>query len=252
MIPRWRGSRQVTEVPTSPDILFSNDKDVCTRVFEGPYAAVMTARPSRGQTMTGIPSTFIVETVRIVHAKGGKGIMTVTLNAPATLQLSGATNDPITEPDVEVDWTQLEKKIETHPNYDQVTEGEWLLIQEYFTTSDAARRAAIEALITDAFALQLLEKKKDSVEAFLMFVPVVRRSREYRALPATEDCGVIFSASELSSELQGEPVPEDFVYLKTADRVTRSGRHGNYKRSEEWTGAEQWDTDLYPVPISTE
>ena len=256
MTPTWRGSRNVTEVPDSPDILYSNDKDTCTRVFHGPYADVMRAVPLRGQSMRGIPAAFTVETVRVVHAKGGKGIMTVTLNAaPTTSSSNSDSNNPVTEPEVEIDNVQLERPIEKHPRYKTVTEDDLALISEYFSASKD-RRAAIMRFFSGSadhdLALELLKHKIRGVESYLLFPPVVKRTAEYRRLPATEKCGAILTASALKAKLNGEPVPSGFEYMKTSDRASRTGRHGRYKRTEEWTGAQVWDRHLYVnVPAET-
>jgi hypothetical protein len=39
--------------------------------------------------------------------------------------------------------------------------------------------------------------------------------------------------------------PAGYTYLKTAHRATLSGRYTKWEDSQEWTGADFIDTDLY-------
>jgi hypothetical protein len=49
-------------------------------------------------------------------------------------------------------------------------------------------------------------------------------------------------------ETPPEPYPADYEYMKTADTRRKTGRQ--YERVEEWTGAEEWDEDIYAAPPS--
>ena len=74
------------------------------------------------------------------------------------------------------------------------------------------------------------------VESYLVFSPVVSRTSTYKDRPDPADCG----------KIQTPPitVPGTWEYLKTGDRIVQQS-DGKYVRSEQWTGADTWERELY-------
>ena len=71
--------------------------------------------------------------------------------------------------------------------------------------------------------------------------PVARQSSLTRATPNTTQCGKRIASKPFTA------CPDGYVWLGTADRAMRNARRGKWRRDREYTGADVWDTDIYPT-----
>ena len=262
----WRGSKALTEAPDSPEWDFGNDKDTCTRVFVGPYATCLSGRPAYGANMADMPADlrklFFVTGVKVRRAPGGKGLLTVTLQRD---HMAGAKSLDRKETDsqYEIEWTQVERPLEQHPVYAATAPGWWAGIRKPLTSDDLNALAMWEKEedYTKRKAFQFTDKNGDEVtlssnaqhlagkklrgqEAFLMFSPVVRKITQMRACPDGSACGRrVLTPRFVRGALR------KYRFLKTADRGTRSGDFGRWERTREYTGADEWDSDIYRVDL---
>ena len=69
-------------------------------------------------------------------------------------------------------------------------------------------------------------------------VPVVRRTTTKRT--GKEDKGKAWFRDTPPVDVEG-----DWEFLKTVNETRRDGK--SYTQTEEWTGAKEWDHDLYPM-----
>lgn len=219
----------------SPKYHFGAEGTTCTRVFVGRFATIMANLPKIGATMTGIDSSLTIATFDPERGPGGKGTITIVLEGPAK-----NTENKTSDPTYEIEWTEVEKPIETHPRYKDVAENYMALVQAYFATTDTAERASIYAQIKDDLAKEIIKKRLKGTESYVIYIPIARRNRETTIASLTGDCGTI--------EDPGFAVPAGYQWMKSAHRVTRTGRRGKTAIQEEWTGLIEIDTDLYPVP----
>lgn len=262
----WRGSKRITEAPDSPDWEFGNDKDTCTRVFVGPYAACLRDRPTYGASMADLPPElrrlYFVRRVRLRRAPGQKGILTVTAEYEH-MSGSRAGDKKESEPQDEIEWTQIERPLEQHPLYQEADNtvtpprpagaralsaddlnalAMWEREEDYKLRKDFKfKNPDGEELTLSANAQHLARKKLRGQDTYLVFAPVFRRTTQMRACPDGSLCGRRQRLTFLSGDMRNK-----YEYLQSADRGTRSGDHGRWQRAREWTGAEYWDPDIYP------
>jgi hypothetical protein len=239
----WRGSKEIAESPESPKWDFQTDKNVCVRTFYGPYASCLARKPTNGQKMAdlGSDSGLQVVNVKVNKQKGGKGEMIVTLEEGYTYT-SVSTSQP---PKYEIEWVQTDRKLESHDRYSELTDEEFALVQQALDAQNKAERDI--ALTDDAFGdlmFELYEKKRKGQDAFTLYSPVLRRTTIWTGAHKATPCGVRMEAAELPAVLQ-TMAPDGYVWMKTADRGTQSGRFGKHERIEEWSGFDSIDADIY-------
>lgn len=272
--PRWRGSSALVEQTDSPTWHKTNSGQECVRVYRGPYATALAAQPKIGATFRDMPANWAVSDVLVGKKRGGHGLLTVTLLCnPESVE----TKDAVSVPEFEIEWTQLEKPLLQHPMFADAAARTYRM--------GAAARAAVLAwenadpthraaeMYEDAGtwknlgdlaegaagAVKYAQKRLNGTESYQLFVPVVRRTREYREPPLSSSASLVYTPAQVKGVL-GVAIPVsmrisigggasaaiDLSYLKTADRATKSGKAGRWQRIEEWTAAEEWDSDLYP------
>jgi len=233
----WRIKPGVSIVETmgSPHYHFTAAESSITRVFMGRFRDLLKSRPKVGSAMSGLDSKYHVADVDIVPAGGGKGTMTIRLDAGPADKDETQVSDPV----YEIEWQEIEKPIEKHPRYKDVPEHYMAMVQAYFATSDPAERAGIEAAINSVRARELITKRLRGTESYVIYIPVARKTTDRTTHLLTNACGAV-----------GDPgfsVPTGYSWMKSASRCSRTGRLGKWKHSEEWTGLKDLDADLYPV-----
>jgi hypothetical protein len=252
---RWRGSRALTETPDSPDWDFSGEAVTCTRIFEGPYDVCLASRPQRGVSMTGYTG-LVVDSAKVKKAPGGKGRLTVTAFAKAP---SSSVFD-MPEEKFEIDWVEVQRALITNPDFDggthSLTHEDKIAIQQwedcpdsevktdyaYYTDND--KREPEGGLYLSANAQVYVDKRLKGVDSWVEYMPVCRKTSLTVAQPSESAAGFINDPDGFGSGL-----PSGFEWLKTADRSSRTGKHGKWERSEEWTGAVEVDHDLYDEAV---
>ncbi len=235
------------EVVGSPKLTFGVDEIAGTRTFRGLFEDLLEVVPKRGGKYEDLPvDDLCVVNVVLEGQPGGTGEMTVSLSN----KLGGSENNY----SLEVEWGLLEKALETHPLFKDVTEADrammdaWMKLGIKYNKRRQAGQAprpeindpdpdndAHWATMT-GLGVKFARLKLKGVESWSMPAPVIRQTRVLSSYPATTRCGKI---STPPVSISG------YVFLKTADRAARDGSSGGWKRIEEWTGAEEWDTDLY-------
>ena len=206
--------------------------------------------------MAGVPDTYTVQRVRVQKRAGRNGVMLVVLEYEATV---AEVNEDPTQPQYEIEWTQLEKAIEQHPRYRKgwtapggtaVTRKQFALIQEYIGANSDRRNeifnfdTSLGLLEGEPLALELLCKKLRGIESYTIEAPIVRSTAPMMSPNSRRSAGDLVVTPPVPG------YPTGYSWKRTADRSTRTGRHGKWQNSKEWTGVEDIDTQLYPVPKS--
>lgn len=180
-----------------------------------------------------------VDSAELTPRRGGLAKLTIRL-VPSTS--FGTASAPLRET-IEIDMAQIEKPILTHKKI--ADDGMAAHLALWRDGDDEARRAANKYL-DDAGNEQALtsgeivwaEKIRKGVESFLVFAPVVTQSGVYDGRPDVSVPGFIDTP----------PVTVgDYVFLKTADKVAQN-QDRTWTRVQQWTGADEWDTDIYTAP----
>ena len=214
-----------------------------TIVKQGRYADLKGQVPAKGSTFEGIT----VVHAELSPAKGGMATLTVTGTDESASHYTGSDNDrgSVT---YEVEMAQIEKPILCHKMFsayaEQVTA---------WRDGDPALRAKLKYVDgnngvrnLDGKALDAAKLIRKGVESYLVFAPVARKitrstKPSVRAFGAVGGkCGKIDNPpGKLSAMVAGS-----WKWLKTADRAEETSGGGS-QRVEEWTGADEWDKDLY-------
>ncbi len=245
----------LTESDGSPKIVFQNGETSAARKFVGTLADCLAAAPQPGAAYQDLP----VEGLRVVSATitpghGGLAELTVELSTRIGGGGGGGQNEPAT---LEVEWTMLEKPIESAPPFAGLSAADLAKIQAWenlpfrCTQRKQGFQYPVSPLIEEpdpknnahwvtftGAVLLLAQKIAQGIESWQVPVPVVRRTRVTWEQPTVTRCG---RRETPPIEIAG------YQFIKTADRAVREGRSGPWKRVEEWTGAETWDADLYPA-----
>jgi hypothetical protein len=227
----WRGSIAIQEDPNSPQIQIDVNGWKRVRIYNGQYSILNAAAPPRG----ALTADGMVDVVDLKRAPGGRGILTVTygpysfagLDAPGGLQ--------------EIEWVEVQKKLEQHPRYQiggpaALTASDLDKIEDWRTTTSATERASkFSALSFNA--QDFAAKVNRGQDSWVIYAPVARQTLRSQSEPTAGGCGVIQSPPPLIA-ITG------YQYLKTADRVSGQGTH--WEQTREWTGADSWDSEIYP------
>lgn len=242
--PIIRGDSSVHDHHTGGRITNAEQR---TRIYvlQGRYSELEAQMPKRNGRFRG----FRVESSELVRAKGGMGLLTVTCRVKG----GGASGNPsgnIEETVYEVEMAQLEKPLLSKPGWDGYAEQ-----IEAWRGSDPAMRAAYKYTDAEGEEAELLGNARKiakllmkGVESYLVFAPVVRVTRRSNEEPKDtsefrqigKDCGKRCSPPSDPLSL----VAGSWEWLKTADRCQEVAG-GSFERVEEWTGADEWDEDLY-------
>jgi len=229
------------QLPTS-GIINVGTQTKKTLVYKGTLAALTVVIPARGDTVTG-ETGYIVETAVLSPANGDLAELTVNM------VLLGTDETELVFPEVvsdkyDIDWMRIEKPIETSTFLgDSADQAAAAIVLDLWTNTEPKLRAQYIYVDEDDVqsslvgnTLEIAKKIMKGVTSYLEFVPVVQRVRIYQGRPITGGCGLIEDPP--ANAITG------YVFLKTADRLNDQ-EEGVSVRTEEWTGAIEWDTDLY-------
>ena len=212
-----------------------------TVVKQGRYADLKGVVPKKGSTFEGVK----VVSAELTPAKGGMAMLTVTgLDDTASRGTGGDEGGDVV---YEVEMAQIEKPLICFP-----------LFKPYAGQIQAWRygppelRAALkydegagpQALAGNALkAAQLIQR---GIESYLVFAPVARKTT-HSSKPSEKAFGKIGGRCGKIGSPPGKlanMVAGSWKWLKTADRAEETSGGGS-QRVEEWTGADEWEEDLY-------
>ncbi|MFZ4394152.1 MAG: hypothetical protein ACOYOU_00840 [Kiritimatiellia bacterium] len=232
---RLKAGVNIQEVLGSPKYSFA-DRSTCTRIFQGRFTTIMNNLPKRGSTMTGINPSFTISSIEVENGGGGKGTMTVLLEGPPS-----PSEQTTSQPTYEIEWTEVEKALETHPRYAEVSQHYRSLVAAYFATSDMAEREDIKAQIpSEHLAYELLEKKQEARESYRLYIPIARRTTNTTLPVLNGVCGHVGAPTDFTT------LPAGYIWIQSAARSLRTGTKGKWQTIEEWTGLDDYDQDIYP------
>jgi hypothetical protein len=277
-VPVWVGSQAITETPTSPRIEADATRFSVTRIYEGPYETLGSNQPYQGQAFSDLPPAALVVSVLLEKMPGGKGRLTVKA------ETSGPSETQPYAPLFEVEWVEVDRRIEQHPIYADGTDplvfggsvgqyalniGDRTALQKWEGEDDFTLKAAYQfkilqtqppttppdgymagtplTLTTGVYdiytlstnAQNLAKKKLRGEDSYRLWAPVVRQTIQSLTLPAGDPCGKIEDPPNSANP------PAGYVWQRSAQRGTKTGRFGKWTQQQEWQGADSIDTDLY-------
>lgn len=232
MATLYKGNTAVRETWESGAIV-RGDLDRIELVKTGKKTDIDALLPAKGaELLTG----YTVETAKITPKKGAMAELRITLVEKDST--SGTVPSGALSSTIEIDMAQLEKPILTKSDYSPYAPE-----IELWKASSAALRsqykyiaAAGDEQTLAGEALTVAQLALKGVESYLAFNPVITRVSVYKARPTPANYGKI--------DTPPVTAPGTWVYLKTGDRIVQ-GSDKKYTRTEQWTGADEWATELY-------
>lgn len=250
--PTWKGTRDLQLQPDYPQWDTDKESRTVTLLYHGPYETCLASQPVPGTTIAGYPTNIFVTKVRVSHQDGGAGQLHITAATKSFDPSNPDNNDaPENVPIYGIDWLEVQRKLTAHPRYavggtKALTTRDLADIDNWIDEKDAALREVYKYTNTDkdgattevtlsANAQDYAAKYQRGQDSYTIFVPEISRTTYYSQQPTTGDAG----------DIQSPPinVGGSWVYRKSADSA-RSTKDG-WERTEKWTGADSWDTDLY-------
>ncbi len=256
---RWRGSTEIHEQPGSPKTSADSGAEKTVRSYRGPYAALKDFKPEIGETMEDLED----DDLKVVSSElepDGAG-----LDGPGTLviTLSKALDEVIEE----IEIGGLEKPVESHPFYALIADSIWARYYRWDQEPNPVLRGDLKYTYTvtyDSYDEEtglasggrvdkeyqgqlvgliagLASKKLRGTTHYIVPAPILRRSTYSNTKPTLGGMG------KRVAEAPFENAPAGYQWLKTADRLIYRSNLNRWERTEEWTGADLWDPDLYPL-----
>ena len=233
MATTYKGNTAVRDAWESGTIT-QDTLDTIQQIKKGKYADLLAIQPTKGAEPI---ANFIVVNSTLVPKRGKMGELTINLIQKDVSTVGGLPAGALRST-IETDMAQLEKPILAMSDYSGYAPqiALWkdapadLRSQYKYTDADGDP----QTLTGEGLKVATLMLK--GVETVLMFAPVISRTSIYKSRKDPENCGKI--------DTPPVTVPGGWVYLKTADRCIQLGDK-SYSRTEQWTGAEEWSTDLY-------
>lgn len=246
--PVWRGSEGIHLQPSYPLREKTPEGVRISLVYRGPYLALIENEPDvlilftdLDEVYTGALDEDIFEGLYLAAVETSPD--GVGSQGPGTQRLLFQPINPgaTTEVDVGI----LEKPIETHPYYSLITSAQWARFNTWEAEPDPTLKGDLQYKIPGTEEVETLtgilaglaQKKLSGTTTYILPAPIVRRTSTSLEEPETGGVG------KISDPGSG---PEGYQWLKTADRAIFRKSDGRWERIEEWTGAEAWDSELYP------
>lgn len=197
----------------------SEFKRTITEVWGGQLTELETKQNAAANT---------ADSTSLSPTEGGNGTLEIQTSQP--LKAPPAWGGTASQTTIEIEWVELRKKLQEHPRYNEVSDADRRKIEEAIANPNPALSPALSGLAAELY-IKLLRGQTE----YSIAVPVVRRTT---SRPASLNAGNAWFRDT-------PPVsPPGWQWLKTADRITRTG--SSFSRVEEWTGAKEIDTDIYP------
>lgn len=198
-----------------------------TEVWAGPYALLKLKQESLWASASS--STLTPD-------DAGHGTLTVVYELTRTLPVGEGEEEP--GPVYELIWQELRKPVEEHPHFADLT-------SENHAAIAAALSGEADPPTTPAEAVELYALKIKGVTEYAIGVPVIRATESgLTARPSSTPCWV------RDNPPAGSGGPAGYEWMLTACEIRQEGtaKAPVWSRSREWTGAEAWDSILYPAP----
>ena len=225
------------------EFILSNDGDSAVAVFTGDYNELKSDMPEKGAPVTYEETQYIVQEVRLRRVRGALGFLTIMLSSAEGSET------------VEIDWSIIEKPLESHPLFDDIFRSDdftnLFILQKWEAEEEPYIKAQFQYLENGGvpgtgpylelppIVKKYAQKIAAGIDSYMLQVPVVRRTLTVAEMTTSSAAG------------QREAPPGYAAvrpaWLKTKDSARRSGKRGAWERIEEWTGFDSLDEDLYPA-----
>jgi hypothetical protein len=211
---KGKGIVELKSIRTSQD----GNSFVEVKTYTGPYSELKVKQDAN----LGAKTTHLEPT------EAGMGKLSITFeNQTADYNFDGRR-----ETFTEVIWQELRKPVETNPYFAELTTDQILKVKKAI---DEGGPAPSEG--STAGEIELYDLLAKGTTEWSTGVPLVRRT-------TTRVRGDLAGGNAWFRDAPPIDVAGSWQFLKTADERRRDGK--SFTKVEEWTGAEEWDANLYP------
>lgn len=209
-----------------------------TLKYKGTKATVEALLPQYGTKYTYEDRRYVVRKVTLTPGRGGLAEGVVVLGPSDN---TGTAEDGALEVTWEIEMAQLERPLLSHPLFKDVADivQKWEASPAKFKNANQYEDTDGNGInVTDPAAILAISKIRRGIESYLTFTPVVARIALYSSRPSGVGAGM---------SRVGKPdvrASGSWSYIKTGDKCVQSS-DGSWTRTEQWTGADEWDSDLY-------
>ena len=134
---------------------------------------------------------------------------------------------------LEEDWVVIDKPIETSPLFDDLSDAEIQSLNKAIAENETPTIGFAE----DSTMHKLYKRLLRGQTSYTLYAPLVRKTTPYDTKPPEGDAGSITDAPS--------GAPTSWKWRKTAYRRVRPGQNSAWDLVEEWTGADEWDDEVY-------
>lgn len=177
---------------------------------------------------------FRAKATNLEPTEADHGKLTITLE----LQLPAESSNQASESYTEVLWQELRQPLGTAPGFEGLTTAEKLAIQKAVESGAANPTDPMPG--DPEMAERYYNNLARGDNEWSRGVPLVRRT-------TTRVRGDLAGGNAWYRDTPPVDVDGDWEWMKTADDRRRDGK--SFTRTEEWTGANEWDADRYPLPV---
>jgi hypothetical protein len=224
-LQRKLGSRIVE---LRPSVATTATTMTTTRTFTGAYGALKTKQDALSGSGTK---------TQLTPTTAGEGTLTITVEKPLTAtpeQNGTATMGEGRQVSTGITWMELRKDIATNAMFADVSPGDMKKARDYAAMENGDAKAAALPTLAKKFYDYLVKGTTD----YAIGYPVAKRT-------TTKSVGEIGGGGAWFRDTPPFDHPSGWQWMKTADDRTKEG--STYTQTEEWTGAEEWDSDFYPA-----
>jgi hypothetical protein len=243
------GDVSMRETSASGSLATAGSKRISLAI-KGIYDEMNAMMPAKGDHWAG-KEGFIVDTATLDHGEGGSGTARIELVEDESV--IPATNEALSDL-LEIDWRPVEKPILSNPIYLPYID-QFIDIELWRNESNATYRKAFQyqngvddadppapVLVTLSSQMQAVAALiLKGVESYMVFAPIVIRTRTYRRRKTFGGAGFL----EIPSG-----APPVYKFLKTGDNWKQQDDK-TWQRREEWTGGDSIEESLYVAGVST-
>lgn len=241
--PRWVGAKTIKEDPSSGDYSINGDSETYTLLYNGSVTALRAAKPARGAVVPGYTGFTVVDVKIKVLGAGleGPGQMTVTLERENSGGISGGEDDQVT---VEIDAGRLDKSIYQHKRFKDLSREQIANMQKVIENKETVPGPTFPGPVVEAVQ-KLYDRLARQQEGYFIASPTVRKVTTSVNKPTVGKIGI----GTRTTDKPHPSAPDGYVWIKSADRATQTGRKGKWERTEVWDAADDWDEYIYgPQP----
>ncbi len=190
-----------------------------------------------------------VSGITLNYLEGGMAELIISYSRVSTIETNEGDDEPLAN--YECTFVQDSLPLAMHPLFPEDKLDEWRKFLASPESVQAKKKYLVnpsdvnskEETVSDEI-IKAVELFNKGIQTFLTYNPVVSKVQVYAQEPTTlNTCGMIEAPPKWSNLARS--------WLKTADNISFDGNAKTWTRTQQWTGAYEWASELYDKsPVS--